>query len=69
MPLTHSGPSTPRRQAMFLLICVFTYLFLSLLVIEQGRTIDSQRALIRDLFGDSLELNSMKARENQQRRE
>lgn len=69
MPLTHSGSGTPRTQAMFLLICVFAYLFLSLLVIEQGRTIDSQRALIRDLFGDSLELTSMKARQNQQRRE
>jgi hypothetical protein len=33
---------------------------LALLVVEQGRTIDSQRGLIREIFGDSAQLNAMK---------
>jgi len=38
-----------------------------MLIVEQGRTIESQRALIRDLFRDSTELSAvkMKAMEEQ----
>ena len=31
-----------------------------MLIVEQGRTIESQRALIRDLFRDSTELSAVK---------
>ncbi len=33
-----------------------------MLIVEQGRTIESQRALIRDLFRDSTELSAVKAK-------
>ncbi len=35
-------------------------LFMSLLIVQQSHTIDSQRLLIRQLFKDSMELNAMK---------
>ncbi len=38
---------------------------MSLLVVQQGRTINSQRFLIRQLFRDSLELNAMKVQQAQ----
>ncbi len=54
----------PKKQAMlpFLVVLfLISYGLMALLVVEQGRTIDSQRGLIRDLFGDSTQLNSMKS--------
>jgi hypothetical protein len=33
---------------------------MTMLIVEQGRTIESQRALIRDLFHDSTELSAVK---------
>ena len=41
-------------------IMLFGYLFLSLLVIEQGRTIQAQRDLIRLLFSDSTQLSALR---------
>jgi hypothetical protein len=38
---------------------------LALLVLEQGRVIDAQRLLIRQLNGDSQQLNSIRVREAQ----
>lgn len=49
-----------RRHVLTLILAV-VYVFMSLLVFEQGRTIESQRELIRALFQDSLELTHMKA--------
>jgi hypothetical protein len=49
------------------LFCV-SYGLLTMLVVEQGRTIDSQRALIRELFRDSMALNKYRARELQEQR-
>ena len=48
------------------LFCI-SYGLLTMLVVEQGRTIDSQRALIRELFRDSMALNNgrMKALQDQ----
>lgn len=41
-------------------ILLFAYILLSGLVIEQGRIIENQRALIHQLFGDSLALNAVR---------
>ena len=41
---------------------------MALLVVEQARTIDAQRALIRSLFSDSTELSQLKGRALQQHR-
>jgi Tfp pilus assembly protein PilV len=46
----------PILIALFLI----SYGLMAMLVVEQGRTIDSQRNLIRDIFGDSAQLNAMK---------
>jgi hypothetical protein len=47
------------------LLFLFLYVLLSMLVIEQGRTIESQKQLIRELFHDSQQLNAMRIREAQ----
>ena len=39
---------------------LLAYTVMSLLIVEQGRIIDNQRTLIRQLFSDSLELNAKK---------
>ena len=44
-----------------MVIFAVAYVFLSLLVLEQGRTIQSQRQLIHALFHDSMELTHLKA--------
>lgn len=41
---------------------------MTMLIVEQGRTIDSQRALLRELFRDSMALNKYKAKELQEQR-
>ncbi|MBI2677501.1 MAG: hypothetical protein HYX28_01825 [Candidatus Koribacter versatilis] len=47
------------------MILLGAYLLLALLVIEQGRIIESQRLLIRALFSDSLQLNAMRVEKHQ----
>lgn len=56
--------NTFRRHAV-IFVLVFGYLLMSLLVIQQSHTIDSQRTLIKQLFRDSLELNAMKIQQVQ----
>jgi hypothetical protein len=61
---TESVLVVPKKQSMLpILVVLFlvSYGLMALLVVEQGRTIDSQRGLIRDLFGDSSQLNSVKS--------
>ncbi len=57
----------PKKRNVMLPILVVLFLIsyglLSMLVVEQGRTIESQRSLIRDLSGDSSQLSSMKIQE------
>lgn len=50
---------------MLTVLFLVSYGLLTMLVVEQGRTIDSQRNLIRMLFDDSIELNGMKGKANQ----
>ena len=45
-----------------------SYGLMTMLIVEQGRTIDSQRALLRELFRDSIALNKYKAKELQEQR-
>jgi hypothetical protein len=44
---------------------LISYGLMAMLVVEQGRTIDSQRNLIRDLFTDSVQLSSIRGKANQ----
>ncbi len=55
---------TFRRNALILTLAFGCFL-MSLLVMQQSRTIDSQRTLIKQLFQDSLELNAMKVQQLQ----
>jgi hypothetical protein len=57
-----NATSKPGRSLLPVLTILFlvSYGLLTMLVVEQGRTIDSQRNLIHLLFGDSAQLNSMK---------
>ncbi len=61
---TESVVIVPKKQNLLpLLVVLFliSYGLMALLVVEQGRTIDTQRYLIRDLFSDSSQLTSMKS--------
>jgi hypothetical protein len=65
------GPKPkPKRSALPVLVVLFliSYGLLSLLVVEQGRTIDNQRYLIRSLFQDSTELSHLKGKAFQEQR-
>ena len=55
-------PEKPKRTLLPLLTVLFviSYGLLTMLVVEQARTIDSQRGLIRDLFADSVQLSGIK---------
>ena len=52
-----------------LLVLLLAYVFTTSLVIEQERTIETQRALIRDLFRDSMELSQIKMKQAIAKRE
>jgi hypothetical protein len=44
---------------------MLSYGLMTMLIVEQGQTIESQRALIRELFRDSTELSSVKMKAQQ----
>ena len=52
----------PLLTALFLI----SYGLMTMLIVEQGQTIESQRALIRDLFRDSTELSAVKMKAHSQ---
>ena len=47
---------------LLIVLFVFSYGILTLLVVEQGRTIDSQRFLIREMVNDSNQLAALKGK-------
>jgi len=56
--------SKPKRSALPLLVGLFllSWGLMAVLVVEQGRIIDSQRGLIQSLFNDSNELIHLKGK-------
>ena len=54
----------PVLVALFL----FSYSLMTMLIVEQGRTIETQRALIQSLFNDSSELSHLKTEAVQKQR-
>ncbi len=42
------------------ILFIISYSLMTMLIVEQGQTIESQRALIRELFRDSTELSGVK---------
>jgi hypothetical protein len=65
-----NATSKPGRSLLPVLTILFlvSYGLLTMLVVEQGRTIDSQRNLIHLLFVDSVQLSSMKGKAIQKQR-
>ncbi len=58
-----AAPAAPKKRGWLPLLTVLfllSYGLMTTLIVEQGRTIDSQRALIRELFRDSTELSAVK---------
>lgn len=68
VPVVVSEPAVvlpkPKHTLLPLLVVLFlvSYGLMSLLVVEQARTIDSQRALIHQLFSDSTQLSALKGK-------
>lgn len=60
------APTTPTKKRGWLplltILFLISYGLMTMLIVEQGRTIESQRALIRDLFRDSTELSAVKTK-------
>lgn len=65
-------PATPRKKLGWLpvltVLFLISYGLMTMLIIEQGQTIESQRALIRELFRDSTELSASKLKAQQEER-
>lgn len=56
-------PAAPKKRGWLPVLTVLfliSYGLMTMLIVEQGRTIESQRALIRELFRDSTELSATK---------
>ena len=47
---------------VLIVLFVFSYVILTALVVEQGRTIEAQRGLIREMLNDSNQLAALKAK-------
>jgi uncharacterized membrane protein len=65
--MTPSIPSVPSKKQGWLPLLVVLFLIsyglMTMLIVEQGQTIESQRALIRELFVDSKELSAVKSQQ------
>jgi len=59
----------PKNTMLPLLVVLFlvSYGLMALLVVEQSKTIDSQRALIQQLFSDSTQLSALKGKAFQEK--
>ncbi len=71
MNLTITAVGRKKRTMLPLLVILFliSYSLLTMLVVEQGRTIDSQRSLIHLLFGDSIQLSATRVAGHQEAEE
>jgi hypothetical protein len=68
-PLPGVAEERPKKQGWLPLLVVlflFSYGLMTMLIIEQGRTIESQRVLIRELFRDNNTLSTMKKAQSPQ---
>jgi hypothetical protein len=64
---TIEAPATPKKRSwlpVLVVLFLISYSLMTMLIVEQGRTIESQRTLIFELFGDSKELSVMKMKAN-----
>jgi cytoskeletal protein RodZ len=69
-PATPIDAPKPRKHGWLPLLTVLfliSYGLMTMLIVEQGSTIESQRALIRELFRDSSELAAVRIKAAQER--
>ncbi len=62
----NSTPITKRKNTMLPVLTVLfliAYGIMTMLIVEQGNIIETQRLLIKQLFHDSVQLSSLKAQE------
>ena len=69
--LNDSSAVLPKSKHTWLplltILFLLSYGLMTMLIVEQGHTIDAQRNLIRQLFSDSTELTNMKGSANSQK--
>ncbi len=68
--VTAIAPVAPKKRGWMPLLTVLfciSYTLMTMLIVEQGQTIESQRALIRELFRDSVELSASKMKAQQEK--
>jgi len=68
LPSAVAVPATKKKRGWLPLLTVLfliSYGLMTMLIVEQGQTIESQRVLIRELFRDSTELSTLKRAQNQ----
>jgi hypothetical protein len=65
--VTETSATTRKHRWLPLLTVLFliSYGLMTMLIVEQGQTIESQRALIRELFHDSTELSAVRSKTQQ----
>ncbi len=62
-------PAAPKKRGwlpVLVVLFLISYGLMTMLIVEQGQTIESQRALIRELFRDSNELSAVKQKTAQE---
>lgn len=68
--LVPSATPKPKHSMLPVLVVLFviSYSLMTMLIVEQGRTIQNQRSLIQSLFSDSSELSHLKGQAAQKQR-
>jgi hypothetical protein len=64
------APATRKRHGWLPVLTVLfliSYGLMTMLIVEQGATIESQRALLRELYRDSEELSALRAKAQQEK--
>ena len=62
LPAVPAQPKKHNLLPVLVVLFLISYGLMTMLIIEQGRTIESQRALIHELYHDSAELAAVKSR-------
>ena len=69
--MAENSTAAPKRKNTFLplltVLFLISYAIMSMLIVEQGNTIEAQRLLIKQLFSDSAELSALKGHAAQKR--
>lgn len=58
----NASKSRPTLLPILIVLFIASYTILTMLVIEQGRTIEAQRGLLRDMLKDSAQLAQLKGK-------